>query len=121
MSLRGLGSHATGGSLRGGHWQGAAGGQLLRSAQSRRGQATDRVRPWTTSDPGVWAAAAPTECETPGQGAGQAASDSGVVTAQGGLCFTSKGLDSGQAWIPKQEVQKEQFQWEGEPKWQTFC
>lgn len=51
--------------------------------------------------------------------AGQAASDSGGGdTAR--PCFTSEGLDSGQARIPKQEVQKEQFWWEGEEKWQIF-
>lgn len=51
--------------------------------------------------------------------AGQAASNSGGSdTAR--PCFTSEGLDSGQAWIPKQEAQKEQFQWEGKEKWQIF-
>lgn len=51
--------------------------------------------------------------------AGQAASNSGGSdTAR--PCFTSEGLDSGQAWIPKQEAQKEQFRWEGKEKWQIF-
>lgn len=35
-------------------------------------------------------------------------------------CFTSKELNLGQTWIPKQEVQKGQFQEEDEPKREIF-